>query len=119
MYSLFGRFEAVQVETALVLTGAVADGPAAETRSPVLALTAGGVRDLVNWHGFEGGIGADVSFYGVPGALQPVYSPHPISWHIFFRLRPPAGSMGRMTNMRMSQPMTGHKTAMPMNHQMP
>jgi hypothetical protein len=37
---------------------------------------------------------------------------------VFFRLRPPAGSMGRMWNMRMSQPMAGH-TEMPMNHQMP
>jgi hypothetical protein len=119
MNTLYGRFEGVQVETSLLQTGAVVDGVAAEAGSPVLALTVGGVRDLVNWRGFEGGIGADVSVYGVPGTLQPMYSAHPVSWHVFFRLRPPAGSMGRMTNMRMSQPMTGHKAAMPMTHPMP
>jgi hypothetical protein len=34
-------------------------------------------------------------------------------------LRPPVGSMGRMWNMRMSQPMAGHTMSMPMGHQMP
>jgi hypothetical protein len=74
------------------------------------------VRELGSWHGFEGGIGADVTFYGVPELLQPAYSAHPVSFHVFFRLRPPAGSMGRMWNMRMSQPMA--PGAMPADHQM-
>jgi hypothetical protein len=117
-HNVYGRFEAVQVETALLQTDTVVEGSAADIRNPVLALTLGGVRDLLAWRGFEGGIGADVSFYGVPAALQPFYSAHPVSFHIFFRLRPPAGSMGRMWNMRMSQPLAGH-SAMPMNHPMP
>ena len=71
----------------------------------VAALTVGGVRDVWFWHGFEGGVGGDVTFYGVPAALQPAYSSSPVSFHLFFRLRPPAGHMGRMWNMRMSQPM--------------
>ena len=54
-------------------------------------------------------VGADVSFYGVPASLQPMYASHPVSFHMFFRLRPPAGAMGRMWNMRMSQPMAGHQ----------
>jgi len=116
--SLYGRFEAVQVETALLQTGTIVEGPAAELRSPVFAFTFGGVRDFVRWRGFEGGIGADVTFYGVPAALQPMYSSGPVSFHVFFRLRPPAGAMGRMWNMRMSQPMTGHAMTMPMNHPM-
>jgi hypothetical protein len=117
--TVFGRFEAVQVETALLQTDLVVDGPAADVKNPVLAFTAGGVRDIVSWRGFEGGIGADVTVYGVPGALQPMYSPYPVSVHVFFRLRPPAGSMGRMWNMRMSQPTAGHDMqAMPMNHHM-
>jgi len=41
-----------------------------------------------------------------PAALQDAYSPHPVSLHVFFRLRPPTGAMGRMWNTRMSQPMT-------------
>jgi hypothetical protein len=117
--AIYGRFEAVQVETALLQTDVVVEGPAGDIKDPVFAFTIGGVRDVLNWRGFEGGIGADVSFYGVPDALQPMYSAHPVSFHVFFRLRPPAGSMGRMWNMRMSQPMAGHNMAMPMIHQMP
>jgi hypothetical protein len=119
MNTVYGRFEAVQVETALLQTDTPVEGAAAQVKNPVFAFTLGGVRDIVSWRGFEGGIGADVSFYGVPDALQPMYSAHPVSFHVFFRLRPPAGSMGRMWNMRMSQPMAGHDMAMPMNHQMP
>jgi hypothetical protein len=106
--TIYGRLEALQVETALLQTGAVADGEAAAINDPLFALTVGGVRDVVSWRGFEGGVGADVTFYGVPAALQPAYSAHPVSFHVFFRLRPPTGPMGRMWNMRMSQPM-GHQ----------
>ena len=119
MNTLFGRFESAQVETALLQTDTVVEGPAAEIKNPVFAFTLGGVREVLNWRGFEGGLGADVTFYGVPSALVPAYSAHPVSFHLFFRLRPPAGAMGRMSNMRMSQPMAGHSMAMPMNHQMP
>jgi hypothetical protein len=34
---------------------------------------------------------------------------------VFFRLRPPAGAMGRMWNMRMSQPMARPGQAMTMD----
>src|SRR3984893_9093637 len=119
MNTIYGRFEALQVETALLQTDTFIDGPAASVRNPVFAFTIGGVRDILAWRRFEGGIGADVSFYGVPSALQPTYSSHPVSFHVFFRLKPPAGAMGRMWNMRMSQPMAVHSMAMPMNHQTP
>src|SRR5207244_3124100 len=56
----------------------------------------GQMRDVLQMGEFEGGIGADVTFYDVPGALQSAYGSHPASFHVFFRLRPPAGSMGRM-----------------------
>ena len=118
MNTIYGRFEALQVETALLQTDTVIEGAAADVKDPVVAFTIGGVRDFVEWRGFEGGIGGDVIFYGVPSALEPMYSAHPVSFHIFFRLRPPAGAMGRMWNMRMSQPMAGHNMAMPMNHPM-
>jgi hypothetical protein len=107
--TFYGRFEAVQVETALLQMDVAPQGAAADAKDPVFAFTAGGVRDLFKVRGFEGGLGADVSFYGVPDALRPLYSPHPVSFHIFFRLRPPAGAMGRMWNMRMSQPLAGHQ----------
>jgi hypothetical protein len=111
--SLYGRFEAVQVETTLLPGDTASDGAAADITKPVLALTLGGVREIGSWRGFEGGFGADVSVYGVPDALSPFYSRHPVSFHLFFRLRPPAGAMGRMRNMRMSQPMAGHKGSVP------
>ena len=119
MNTFHGRFEALQVETALLQTGLALGGPAADVKDPVYALTIGGVRDLVAWHGFESGFGADVSVYGVPDTLQPTYSAHPVSFKVFFRLRPPMGSMGRMWNMRMSQPMAGHNMPTPTTHHMP
>jgi len=100
MNSVFGRLEAHQLETAtlaLVRTG--------EDFSRVFAFTLGGVRDVMRWRGFEGGIGAGVTFYGVPQSLKPTHGDHPVSLQVFFRLRPPA-PMGRMWNMRMSQPMS-------------
>ena len=113
--TFYSRLEVLQVETVLLLTDTVVTGPLANLTDPVLAFTLGGVRDVWTWHGVEGGVGADVTFYGVPDALRPTYSDHPISFHVFFRVRPPAGSMGRMWNMRMSQPMAGHGGSMPMN----
>jgi hypothetical protein len=102
--TIYGRFEVVQVEND------------ADVRDPVLAFTAGAVREVFVWRGFEGGFGGDVTFYGVPEALRAAYSDHPVSFHVFFRLRPPAGAMGRMWNMRMSQPMGGNDPAA--HHQM-
>jgi len=100
--TLYGRFEWA---------------PAADTADNVFALTVGGAHDVLRWRGFEGGVGADVTFYGVPDALQSAYG-HPVSFHVFFRLRPPAGPMGRMWNMRLSQPMSGHNLSMPADHKM-
>jgi hypothetical protein len=117
--TFFGRFEALQADTALLEADAIPTGPASAVTNPVLALTLGGVRDVLAWHGFEGGVGADLTVYGVPAALRAAYSSHPVSFHVFFRLRPPAGAMGRMWNMRMSQPMAGHRSAMPMSPQAP
>jgi len=106
--TFYGRFEGVQVETALLQTGVVVEGLAAGVKDRVFAVTVGGVRD-VQIAGFQAGLGADATFYGVPDSLQSAYGRHPVSFHVFFRLRPPAGSMGRMWNMRMSQPMAGHQ----------
>jgi hypothetical protein len=123
--SLFGRLEVHQVETATLALGLTPDqlasavtlppacpslvhcvgGLSSEDLSRVLALTLGGVHDVLRWRGFEGGIGAALTFYGVPEALKPTHGDHPVSFQVFFRLRPPA-PMGRMWNMRMSQPMS-------------
>ncbi len=88
--TVYGRFETVDQEP---------------VDARVAAFTLGAVHDVWRWRGFEGGVGADVTFYGVPDTLVPTYSAHPVSVHVFFRLRPPAGHMGRMWNMRMAEPM--------------
>lgn len=114
-HSIFGRVEVVQVETALLLTGALPATPADEARrNAVGAFTIGIDREVLARRGFSGAVGLQVTAYAVPAPLTITHGPHPFSAQVFFRLRPPAGSMGRMWNMRMSQPMAGH--AMPMNH---
>ena len=108
--SIFTRVEVLQVETN-VLLGALHD----EDRRDVLgSITIGGVRDVTRWRGFEGGIGAAATFYAVPQALQPSHGRRPVSFQVYFRLRPPPGRAGRMWNMYMAQPMVGHT----MDHQM-
>src|SRR5437773_4257655 len=103
--SVYGRFEAHQPEIATLLTGGVVGTAEARSlRGTVLALTVGGVRDVVRARGFELGFGGDLTAYGVPDVLQTAYGSSPVSFHIFLRLRPPA-PMGRMWNMRMSRPM--------------
>jgi hypothetical protein len=52
------------------------------------AYTFGGVRDLVQNHHWQVGLGADVTFYSKPAALDPVYGDNPVSFHIFLRVRP-------------------------------
>ena len=88
--TVYGRFEILQLE--------------GTAKNPVAAFTAGGVRDMLKASRLEGGLGADVTLFAVADALQPMYGAHPVSFHIFFRLRPSAGGMGRMLNMRMAQP---------------
>ena len=128
--SFFGRAEVRHSETALLVTGrsptagSVTIPPTCPSlvhcvdvdplrRDAVGAFTLGGIRDVLKSHGFEGGLGAAVTLYAVPDALTVTHGKHPVSFQVFFRLRPAAGSMGRMWNMRMSQPMQGHE---PMNH---
>jgi hypothetical protein len=105
--TVYGRFEALQVETALLQSGHVGEGSAANIRDPVYALTIGGVRDVFNAAGLQSGFGADVTFYRTPDALATVYGGHPVSFHLFFRVRPKSGMMGPMWNMRMGHTM-GH-----------
>jgi hypothetical protein len=111
--TLYGRFEVLQVETSLLLTGQVPDHDAAQ--DTLAAVTLGVTRSIVRRRGFDGAIGADVTFYATPSSLRTTYSPGPVSFHVFFRLRPPTGAMGRMWNMRMSQPMARPGEAMTMD----
>ena len=52
------------------------------------AYTLGGVRDLVQNSIGQIGLGADVTFYSKPVALNPIYGTNPVSFHVFLRFRP-------------------------------
>jgi hypothetical protein len=52
------------------------------------AYTFGGVRDLVQNHRWQLGLGADVTFYTKPAVLNPIYGDSPVSLHVFLRVRP-------------------------------
>jgi hypothetical protein len=102
-YSTYGRLEFVQVETSVLL----ADNSLGldEDKDTVSALTLGVVRELPRWRTLETGIGAAATFYGVPDRLTATHGERPVSFQVFFRLRPAPGAMGRMWNMHMIKPM--------------
>jgi hypothetical protein len=52
------------------------------------AYTFGGVRDLVQNHAWQLGLGADVTVYSKPAALDAAYGNYPVSYQIFLRVRP-------------------------------
>jgi hypothetical protein len=121
--NLYGRFESLQVESDVLRFGrhtfvatskleatTVATAKivahehvpeSGEGRDVVSTLTLGGGRTLARPWGWDLGAGADVTFYGVPEVLRPYYGNSPVSFHVYFRVRPPA-PMGRMMNMTMT-----------------
>lgn len=104
--SIFGRWESAQVETDVLLTGGHAHAHGDEDeeapRDWVTALSAGIVRDIATWRGFDVGVGGDVTAYRVPDRLAQAYGDSPVSFHLFLRVRPPA-PMGRMWNHVMTR----------------
>ncbi len=52
------------------------------------AYTFGGTRDLVQNHAWQLGAGVDITIYSKPAVLDAAYGNFPISFQIFFRLRP-------------------------------
>ena len=72
-----------------------------EGRDVVSAFTFGGLRTIARPWAWDFGAGADVTFYIVPDSLRPYYGSSPVSFHVFFRVRPPA-PMGRMMDTTMA-----------------
>lgn len=103
-FSVSGRLDVQQVETGVLLTGEVPhhDDESVPART-VAALTLGGTRQVLNWNGFEGDLGAHATFYRVPQILKATHGANPVSFQLFFRLRLPTGGSDRMWNMRMSR----------------
>ena len=58
------------------------------------AFTFGGVRDLIHDRAWQLGLGADVTVYSKPAALDSAYGDHPISFQIFLRMRPGRANQG-------------------------
>ena len=52
------------------------------------AYTFGGTRDLVQNRAWQLGLGADVTVYSKPAALDAAYGNYPVSFQIFLRVRP-------------------------------
>jgi hypothetical protein len=50
--------------------------------------TFGGVRDLWTTDKVQFGIGSDLTFYSKPAILDAIYGSNPVSWKVFFRIRP-------------------------------
>jgi hypothetical protein len=106
---VYGRFEDLTVETEILLFPQIVHRPhPGELVDPVGMLTAGAVRDVADIRGFKIGVGGDVAFSRVPDILQFTHGEHPTSFHLFVRVRPPARG-GRMWNMTMGEPMSGHE----------
>jgi hypothetical protein len=53
----------------------------------VQAYTAGYTRDIGTFQSVQTGLGANVSSYVIPSAIQPYYGQHPWGVNIFLRLR--------------------------------
>lgn len=58
------------------------------------AYTFGGSREIWNTQRASLAIGGDFTFYSKPAVLDPIYGDNPVSWKLFFRVRP-----AKMTHM--------------------
>jgi hypothetical protein len=74
------------------------------------AYTFGGARDLWNTDKISFAVGSDLTFYSKPSILDRIYGNNPVSWKLFFRIRPGKmdmqgmhGMHGNMTNKNPTQ----------------
>jgi len=63
------------------------------------AYTFGGARDLWNTDKVSFAIGSDLTFYSKPSILDQIYGNSPVSWKLFFRIRPGKMDMHSMHGM--------------------
>ncbi|MCA1817973.1 MAG: hypothetical protein LC746_16565 [Acidobacteria bacterium] len=52
------------------------------------AYTTGFARDVWNTDRVSLAVGSDLTFYSKPAILDPIYGQRPVSWKLFFRIRP-------------------------------
>jgi hypothetical protein len=58
------------------------------------AYTFGGARDIVDTDKLSLAVGSDLTFYSKPDILNTLYGQNPVSWKLFFRIRPGKMNMG-------------------------
>ena len=63
------------------------------------AYTFGGARDVWNTDKVSFAIGSDLTFYSKPSILDRIYGSNPVSWKLFFRVRPGKMDMQSMHGM--------------------
>lgn len=63
------------------------------------AFTFGGARDLWKTDKAMFALGSDLTFYSKPAILDRIYGTNPVSWKIFFRIRPGKMAMNGMHDM--------------------
>lgn len=109
---LYARFEALEVESAILAGGRAVATPVSLPVQAVVALTGGALRRLGRLGVLDVGIGADVTAYRVPPDLVASHGAHPVSFHVFLSVRPHS-KMARMWNTTM----TGVAVAPAMPHE--
>src|SRR5262249_7430284 len=67
------------------------------------AYTFGGSRDIVDTSKLSLAVGSDVTFYSMPSLLNRLYGDNPVSFHVFFRIRPRKMEMHDHSNMPMGK----------------
>ena len=89
--NLWGRVENVDRTSDLLLDGAPLAVNAPERfLARVQAYTAGYDREFAWMRGVSSALGGQVTFYGKPAFLTPVYGAHPAGFLLFLRFRPAA-----------------------------
>ena len=89
---VFGRAEYVEKDQVLLATKALPDEEEPHELAAIRALTLGYLRDLELWRGLDTGVGADITGYAYPEALDDAYGDSPLSAQVFVRLRWTAGN---------------------------
>lgn len=96
------RVEWLEVESDLLNLGEVPTTEAEEaSKGAVGAATLAAMRTIGTFKNLSAALGASATVYRVPLSLRETHGDHPLSFQLVFQLRPLAGPMGRMWNMRM------------------
>jgi hypothetical protein len=94
---LYARLELVDKDELLRASDRALLGIAQEHPSfRIGAYTAGFARDLWNTGKISFALGSDLTLYSKPAVLDSIYGDRPVSWKVFFRVRPRKMDMSHM-----------------------